>query len=240
MAEKYTEQTAGNGVTNGTGKITINPNEAYEYSIHRMGRIWMMAALLVILSVPVAISFNFGTWPQAGPLLGGLLPIMMIYVPIGIIEVITFSPMLGSGATYLAFTTGNLTNLKVPCAINALEIADVEPGSSHGEVISTIAVAASSLVTNLVLVLGVLLFVQLTPVLASPVLQPAFENILPALFGALGYLYISKNWKLAVVPLCLMVLIFLIVPTAPVGILIPVSALSAIAAARYMYIKKMV
>lgn len=210
-------------------------NAAYEISIHRMGRAWMAAALLVILAVPIAISIYFDTWPAVGPLLGGLLPIMMIYVPIGIIEVITFSPMLGSGATYLAFTTGNLTNLKVPCALNALEIAEIEPGSNQGEVISTIAVATSSLVTNLVLILGVVLFVQLTPILASPLLKPAFENILPALFGALGYLYISKNWKLAVVPLALMVIIFIVVPTAPVGILIPVSALSAVAAARFMY-----
>jgi hypothetical protein len=205
-----------------------------------MGRAWMTAALLVILAVPIAISIYFDTWPATGPLLGGLLPIMMIYVPIGIIEVITFSPMLGSGATYLAFTTGNLTNLKVPCALNALEIAEIEPGSNQGEVISTIAVATSSLVTNLVLVLGVVLFVQLTPILASPLLKPAFENILPALFGALGYLYISKNWKLAVVPLTLMVIIFIIVPTAPVGILIPVSALSAVAAARLMYKRNMI
>lgn len=210
-------------------------NGAYEISIHRMGRAWMTAALLVIMAVPIAISIYFDTWPAVGPLLGGLLPIMMIYVPIGIIEVITFSPMLGSGATYLAFTTGNLTNLKVPCALNALEIAEVEPGSNQGEVISTIAVATSSLVTNLVLILGVILFVQLTPILASPLLKPAFENILPALFGALGYLYISKNWKLAVVPLTLMVIIFILVPAAPVGILIPVSALSAVAAARFMY-----
>jgi hypothetical protein len=190
--------------------------------------------------VPLAISVYFNVWPALGPLLGGLLPIMMIYVPIGIIEVITFSPMLGSGATYLAFTTGNLTNLKVPCALNAMEIADIEPGSTQGEIISTIAVATSSLVTNLVLVIGVLLFVQLTPILASPLLQPAFENILPALFGALGYLYISKNWKLAVVPVVLMAIIFIIVPTAPVGILIPVSALSAIAAARFMYNRKII
>lgn len=215
-------------------------NQAYEQSIHRMGRIWMSAALLVILAVPVCISIYFDAWPAAGPLLAGLLPIMMIYVPIGIIEVLTFSPMLGSGATYLAFTTGNLTNLKVPCALNAMEIADIEPGSGEGEIISTIAVATSSLVTNLVLVSGVLFFVNLAPVLASPVLKPAFENIIPALFGALGYLFISKNWKLAVVPLTLMIIFFILAPTAPVGILIPVSALSAIAAARFMYKKNMI
>lgn len=212
----------------------------YEQSIHRMGRAWMSAALLVILAVPLTVSIYFNSWPAAGSLLGGLLPIMMIYVPIGIVEVITFSPMLGSGSTYLAFTTGNLTNLKVPCALNALEIAEIEPGSRDGEIISTIAVATSSLVTNLVLVLGVILFVQLAPVLSSAALQPAFENILPALFGALGYLYISKNWKLAVVPVALMIVIFFIVPTAPVGILIPVSALSAIGAARLMYRRNMI
>ena len=218
----------------------IPEQSIYEQKIHRMGRLWMSAALLVILAIPFAISIYFQTWPTFSSLMGGLLPIMMIYVPIGIIEVITFSPMLGSGATYLAFTTGNLTNLKVPCALNALEIADIEPGSSEGEVISTIAVATSSLVTNLVLVIGVLLFVSLAPILSSPLLKPAFENILPALFGALGYLYISKNWKLAVVPLILMIIIFMIAPTAPVGILIPVSAISAIAAARLMYNKKMI
>ncbi len=222
------------------GSVNDSGNAAYEVSIHRMGRIWMGTALLVILAVPISISLNFNTWPTAGPLLGGLLPIMMIYVPIGIIEVITFSPMLGSGATYLAFITGNLTNLKVPCALNALEITETEPGSEQGEILSTIAVATSSMVTNLVLVLGVLLFVQLTPILASPTLQPAFENILPALFGALGYLYISKNWKLAVVPVALMIIIFLIAPTAPVGILIPVSALSAIGAARLMYNRNLI
>ena len=227
-------------VDNNKVDVAYNGSFAFEETMHRMGRIWMISALLVILAVPLSISLFFDSWPAVGPLLGGLLPIMMIYVPIGIIEVITFSPMLGSGATYLAFTTGNLTNLKVPCALNALEVTETEPGSSQGEIISTIAVATSSLVTNLILILGVLLFFQLTPILASPNLQPAFENILPALFGALGYLYISKNWKLAIVPVTLMIVIFLIVPTAPVGILIPVSALSAIGAARWMYNRKMI
>lgn len=213
----------------------ITRHQQYEAVVHRMGRLWMIIALLVILAVPLAISLHYQVWPATGPLLGGLLPIMMIYVPIGIIEVLTFSPMLGSGATYLAFTTGNLTNLKVPCALNAMEVTGTEPGSAEGEVISTIAVATSSLVTNLVLVLGVLLFVPLTPVLSSALLKPAFENILPALFGALGYLYISKNWKLAVVPVLLMALIFIIAPAAPVGLLIPISALSAIGAARLLY-----
>ena len=121
----------------------------------------------------------------------------------------TFVPMLGTGGSYLGFVTGNLTNLKVPCALNAMEAAKVRPGSEEGEVISTIAIASSSIVTTLVIALGVFGLGFLRPVLESPALKPAFDNILPALFGALGVVFISKNPKLAAAPLAFMVVLFL-------------------------------
>ena len=147
--------------------------------------------------------------------------------------------MLGSGGTYLAFVTGNITNLKAPAAINSMEAAKVKPGSEEGEVISTIAIATTSIVTTLILALGVLLFSQLTPILESPVLKPAFKMILPALFGGLGVVYISKNWKVAVAPLAFMIALFLIVPSlaSSVSVLVPVGALVAIGAARILYKK---
>ena len=147
--------------------------------------------------------------------------------------------MLGTGGTYLGFITGNLTNLKVPCALNAMEAAKVEASSEEGEVISTIAIASSAIVTTLVIALGVLMLGYLQPILESPMLTPAFDNILPALFGGLGVVYISKNWKLAVAPLAFMVALFLMVPSlaSSVGVLVPVGALVAIGAARLLYKK---
>ena len=149
----------------------------------------------------------------------------------------TFVPMLGTGGSYLGFVTGNLTNLKVPCALNAMEAAKVRPGSEEGEVISTIAIASSSIVTTLVIALGVFGLGFLRPVLESPALKPAFDNILPALFGALGVVFISKNPKLAAAPLAFMVVLFLLAPglSSSVGVLVPVGALIAIGAARIMY-----
>ena len=133
-------------------------------------------------------------------------------------------PMLGTGGSYLGFVTGNLTNLKVPCALNAMEAAKVRPGSEEGEVISTIAIASSSIVTTLVIALGVFGLGFLRPVLESPALKPAFDNILPALFGALGVVFISKNPKLAAAPLAFMVVLFLLAPglSSSVGVLVPV------------------
>ena len=201
------------------------------------GKIWIWTAAVVILFVPVAICLYYDAWPQATAVLKGLLGVAPIYWTVGVIEVVTYTPMLGVGGTYLAFVTGNLTNLKAPSALNAMENAEVKAGSEEGEVISTIAIATSTIVTTLVLVLGVCGLAVITPVLNSPVLAPAFDNILPALFGGLAIVYVSKNWKIAIVPLVFMVALFLAVPSlaGSVGILVPVGVIITLTAARIMY-----
>ena len=112
-------------------------------------------------------------------------------------------------------------------------------GTDEGEVISTIAVATSSIVTTAVIALGVALLVPLTPLLENPAIKPAFDNILPALFGGLAVVYVSKNWKIAIAPLVFMVVLFLLVPSlsGSVGVLVPVGALIAIGSARILYKK---
>ncbi len=203
------------------------------------GKIWIWSAVVVVLFVPIAICLHYNAWPQGTAVLKGLLGVAPIYWTVGVIEVITYTPMLGTGGTYLAFVTGNLTSLKAPSALNAMENAQVKPGTEEGEVISTLAIATSSIVTTLVLVIGVCGLTMIAPILDSPVLTPAFDNILPALFGGLAVVYVSKNWKIAIVPLVFMVLLFLAVPSlaGSVGVLVPVGVLIALSAARIMYKK---
>ncbi len=203
------------------------------------GKIWIWSAVVVILMVPVAICVAYNAWPSLTAVLKGLIGVAPIFWTVGVIEVITYTPMLGTGGTYLAFVTGNLTSLKAPSALNAMENADVKPGTEEGEVVSTIAIATSSIVTTLIIALGVFGLSALTPILDSPVLKPAFDNILPALFGGLGVVYISKNWKLSVAPIVFMVALFLCVPSlsGSVGILVPVGIAIALIAGRIMYNK---
>lgn len=212
-------------------------NKSYNDSVHVYGRIWVASAIILLLLVPVAICVHYNAWPEMQYVLKGLLGVAPIYWTVGIIEVFTYAPMLGTGGTYLSFVTGNLTNLKVPCALNAMEAAKVKATSEEGEVISTIAIATSSIVTTLVIALGVLLLGYLQPILESPSLAPAFDNIMPALFGGLGVVYVSKNPKIAVAPLLFMVVLFLLVPSlsSSVGILVPVGALIAIGVSRLLY-----
>ena len=211
---------------------------SYLDSVHRDGRIWNITVMILLLAFPVAVCFVFGVTPDWNALLMGLIATAPMYWAVGAIETVTFVPMLGAGGSYLSFVTGNITNLKLPCALNALEQNEVSANSEEGEVISTIAIAVSSIVTTLIIILGVILIIPLTPVLQAPVLQPAFEQILPALFGGLGVAFVSKNWKIAVAPIVLMLVLFIFVPAlnaGTVGIMVPVCALFTIGISRIMY-----
>lgn len=216
----------------------MKKNLSYIDSVHRDGRIWNISVMILLLLFPVAIAIAFGVAPDWQALAAGLIATAPMYWAVGVIETFTYVPMLGAGGSYLSFVTGNISNLKLPCALNALEQNKVSANSEEGEVISTIAIATSSIVTTLIIIVGVILIVPLTPVLSAPALQPAFEQILPALFGGLGVAFVSKNWKLAVAPVCLMLILFVFVPAlnaSTVGIMVPVSALFTIAVARILY-----
>lgn len=211
----------------------------YMQKTHLYGKIWMWIAAAIILTVPTATCLYYNAWPEATAVLKGLLGVAPIFWTVGFIEVVTYVPMLGTGGTYLAFVTGNITNIKAPAAINAMNNAGVEAGSEEGEVISTIAIATSSIVTTIIIALGVVMLAAITPILNSPTLKPAFDNILPSLFGGLAVVYIGKNWKLAITPVIFMVILFLLVPSlaSSVGILVPVGICVALAAGRIMYKK---
>ena len=214
-------------------------NKDYNNNTHFYGRIWMVIALILILSVPLVVCIAFNAWPPIDKVLLGLLGVAPIYWTVNTIEVLTFAPMLGPSGTYLGFVTGNLTSLKVPCSINAMNICNVSADTEEGDVISTIAIATSTIVNTVILTLGMLLLIPLTPILESPTLAPMFDNVLPALFGALGIAFLAKDFKIAVVPLTFMLLLFILVPSlsSAVSIFVPVSAAIAIIWARWLFKK---
>ena len=219
-----------------------NDTEIYINSVHRDGRIWNLTMMIILLMFPVVVGLVFQALPDWKGVGLGLIATAPMYWAVGIVEVITFIPMLGAGGSYLSFVTGNISNLKLPCAISAMENAGVDSKSEEGEIISTIAIAVSSIVTTVIVALGVLLIVPLSPILSNPALTPAFDQMLPALFGALGVALISKNWKIAIAPIVLMLILFIFVPaldSGMVGIMVPVGVLFTIATSRLMYKKNM-
>ncbi len=215
---------------------------SYMDSVHFYGKVWGLVIAAIILLFPLVVGLIFNALPQWEALAKGIFATLPMYWAVGLIEVITYVPMLGAGGTYLSFVTGNISNLKLPCAVDAMERANVKASSEEGEVISTISIAVSSIVTTLIILVGVILIIPLTPVLESPVLEPAFGMILPALFGGLAVVFISKNLKLSVLPIVLMLILFIFVPAlnaGTVGIMVPVGVVFTVIVARVMYKKGM-
>ena len=187
--------------------------ESYMKGTHRLGRLATVLTLVLLLGAPFAIGQALGVMPSFSAAARGFLSVGLVWTISSIVEYLVYTPMLGAGGSYLAFITGNLINMKIPCAMNARELADAKAGTPENEIISTLSIAASSLVTIVVLAVGVALLTPLRPVLQSPVLAPAFDNVLPALFGAMAFKYYRKDPRLALVPLAAMTLLFTLVPS---------------------------
>ena len=186
--------------------------EKYMEKTHLYGRIGMWIGIVLLLSAPFLMGVSLDAMPDLGAVGKGLAQIAIIYIPSCIVEFLIYTPMLGAGGSYLAFITGNLINMKIPCAMNAKELVGAKSGTKENEIIATLSIATASLVTILVLALGVALLIPLQPILQAPALQPAFDSVVPALFGAMAYQYFRGHMNRAVWPLVLMGVLFTLLP----------------------------
>ena len=187
--------------------------EKYSKKTHVIGRTVSIIALVMLVGAPLLIGTYLGAMPNLAATAKGFVAVGLVWLVSSIAEFLIYTPMLGSGGGYLAFITGNLINMKIPCAVNARDMVGAKTGTRENEIISTLSIATSSLVTIVVLAVGVAILTPLRPVLESPMLQPAFANVVPALFGAMAYKYYRKNIKVAIAPLVLMSVLFILVPS---------------------------
>ncbi len=214
--------------------------KSYIDRVHSWGRISTITALCALLMFPIGICLYLNVFPPINGILQGLLKLIPTYWTVAVVEVIVYTPMLGAGGTYLSFVTGNIANLKLPCAINAMEGADVKATSEEGEVISTIAIATSSIVTTIILAIGVIAFApSLQAFTESELLKPAFAQVLPALFGALGAGYFIKHWRISFFPILVMIIVLIFSGSMGASTLLFVGIVASVGGALFMYKKGM-
>lgn len=177
----------------------------YNLKNHIIGKIWMAFALAIFFAVPTTICLYYGVKPNmavmASPAV--FIPFAINFLS-GVAEPILYAPMLGTNSAYLAFITGNLSNLKIPCVVKAQEICGTKLGTEENEVVATLSVAVSTLVTTVIVAVFVLVlaFSNLQDVFTrNKWITPAFTCVVYALFGSLGGKYVIKNIKLAALPL---------------------------------------
>ena len=216
-------------------------NKTYLDKVHTWGRIWCIAALIFFLLIPVAISIHLDAWPDPAIVGKGLASIAFFFVT-GIVEVVAYSPMLGAGGTYLSFVTGNIMNLKMPCALNAMENAKVKANTEEGEVITTIAICSSIITTTLVIAVFVIIFAlnpSFSEIMSSDTFSPAFQQVTYTIFGSLAATYFVKHWKISIFPIAAITVLLLFIDPG-IGVLIPVGVVLSMLGAHVMYKLKLV
>ncbi len=212
--------------------------ETYINRLHKDGKRFMIISSILMLMIPFVFSLIHNAWPTLDLIFTGFMTVGVIYIPIGIIETINYAPMLGVGATYISHVTGNISNMKLPAALSAMKQAKVEPGSDEAEVISTLAVASSSIVTTIIILVGVLLLLPYLSVI-DQYLGKVTDYLVPAIFGALGFVFVIRQWKLVIVPMSVMLFLFYFVIKDPTvqPVFVPVASLLSLVTARFMYKK---
>ena len=192
----------------------VAATDAFQTWAHKWGRIGTLIALLYMIALPFVVLAFYDCMPSFGEVINlGTISILMIYIPVGISEAISYTPILGSSA-YLTFITGNIMNLKLPVAVNAMKLANKEPNTPEGEAISSVAVAVSSIMTVVILALAALLSAWISPIFELPSVKTASNYLIPALFGSLTLgLFgntntgkkVVKNGVMGVVPVIIIV-----------------------------------
>ena len=195
-------------------KERVKVSMDYNLKSHIVGKIWMALAMLIFFAVPTTICLYFDVKPDMSVMgtIAVIVPFLINFLS-GVFEPIIYSPMLGINSAYLAFITGNLSNLKIPCVVKAQEICGTKLGTEENEVVSTLSVATSTLVTTVIIAVFVLILAVSnveTAIKNTPWITPAFTCVVYALFGSLGGKYVVKNIKLAVFPLVIIVAFSLI------------------------------
>lgn len=193
-------------------------NERFTKSINQLGRWTSVIALFFMLLVPFGIAYYYKVEFQYNDILAASLGLIATFLPTAVVENISYYPVFGAGAMYLSSITGNILNMKLPAVVSGQQIAKVEPGSEAGDVVAIISVGVSSLVTIAILILGNFVIGELlAPILSNPVLKPGFDNITPALLGAITVPQIIKGKKLAITPMIVAIGAFLIIGPANYG-----------------------
>ena len=108
-------------------------DNSFYNKIHRLGRITVVCALISFMAVPFGLAAVNGISMNIPEILKNAIPLLLTFSISGICENLSFMPIIGSGALYMSCVTGNVSNMKVPAAVNAMEVAGYTAGSDRAD-----------------------------------------------------------------------------------------------------------
>lgn len=159
-------------------------DEDYMPKVNRIGKITGYLGVVLAFIPAIMLAIVYGILPKGAALLTAVIAGVSSFGVLWFVEPISYFPVIGAAGTYMAFLSGNISNMRIPCASMAQVSADVKPGTEEGSVIATIGMAVSIIINVAVLTIGAILGASVLSLLPDGV-KAALNYLLPALFGAL-------------------------------------------------------
>ena len=175
-------------------------NLEYLPKMHKIGKVIGVLAVVASFMPALCLGLIYGLWPDWAALGTAALTAITSFGILWFVEPLSYYPVVGPMGTYMAFVSGNISNMRIPCASMAQVGAGVEPGTEKGSIIATIGMGVSIVINTLVLSAGVIAGQAVLSMLPAAVVS-ALNFLLPALFGALLVQFGMKNKSHTVVML---------------------------------------
>ncbi|MEA4872660.1 MAG: hypothetical protein VB076_07605 [Synergistaceae bacterium] len=169
--------------------------ESFNKWVHKFGISSSLLLFVMMSAFPISISYYYNVWPVWAQLWPAALAVLLFLVPWYPAETVGYMSVMGPGAIYMSYITGNVTNLRMPATVGTINSLGIEPNSDACHTMAIIVCGGSVITTVSIVAIGVLIAEPLEPILAAPVLQPAFKYVVPAIFGGLVAQTILKTKK---------------------------------------------
>jgi len=149
----------------------------------RLGIATMSAGIVADFLPPLYVWAVYGACPPLADLAKIAVLATTAFGASWVVQLISYFPVLGMPGTYVSFLVGSVAEIRLPASAMAQRVTEVEQGTREAEVISTIAIAGSVLMSAFIITLFTFIGSAVVPLLPK-LIQKSFDYILPAVFAA--------------------------------------------------------
>ena len=153
-------------------------------AVHRIGRFTMIVAFILAFLPVLYYVFIKGYTLPLSAYINTMVVISSISIGSWLTEPLTYWPVLGSAGTYIAYLSGNVTGMRFPVAMNVQSAMKADINTPKGQVITIVGIVGS-VITNLVILLGIVLFGNWLIGILPDVVVKAFSYVTMGMFGSL-------------------------------------------------------
>lgn len=159
-------------------------NELWRKKVTRIGTIMIPLIMLSMFLPVVYLKIRYGVFPEWSVALSSWGTIAAAFGAYYIIEPLSYYPILGLSGTYMAFTSGSISDIRMPASAVAQEAVGVPYGSDEGAVVSTIGVAGSVFTTLVVVFITAVFGTSIIEIFPEKLLSAVKLYTVPAVFSA--------------------------------------------------------